>query len=97
MRCLLKIQMDVEASNRALKDGSFQQTMEKLMQTTKPEAAYFGLENGCRTGYIFFDMKDSSEMPGIGENLFMATNAKLYLSPIMNQEDLKKGLAAAFG
>lgn len=97
MRCLLKIHLDVEASNRALQDGSFQSIMEKLMQTTKPEAAYFGVENGCRTGYIFFDMKDSSEMPAIGEHLFLTTNAKLFISPIMNHEDLQKGLAAAFG
>lgn len=96
MRCLLKFHLDVEAANNALRDGSFQQIMEKLMQTTKPEAAYFGVENGLRTGYIFFDMKDSSEMPGIGEQLFMGTNAKIFLSPIMNQEDLQKGLATAF-
>lgn len=96
MRCLLKFKLDVEAANNSLRDGSFQKIMEKVMQATKPEAAYFGVEDGCRTGYIFFDMKDSAEMPSIGEALFMGTNAKVYISPIMNQADLHKGLATAF-
>jgi hypothetical protein len=96
MRTLLKFQLDVEAANKAMRDGSFPKIMEKLMHLTKPEASYFGTEDGNRTGYIFFDLKDPSFIPQIGELLFMGANAKITLSPIMNQEDLQKGLTAAF-
>lgn len=97
MRCLLKFHLDVVAANTAIQNGTFQNIMEKLMNRTKPEAAYFGVEDGCRTGYVFFEMKDSSEMPTIGESLFMGANAKIFLTPVMNSDDLKKGLELAFG
>ena len=29
----------------------------------KPEAAYFAGDNGKRTGFIFFDLKDASQSP----------------------------------
>jgi hypothetical protein len=96
MRTLLKFQLDVEAANKAMRDGSFPKIMEKLMHLTKPEATYFGVEEGNRTGFIFFDLKDPSYIPQIGELLYMGVNAKITLTPIMNQEDLQKGLTAAF-
>jgi len=41
---------------------------------------------------MFFDMKDASEIPGITEPLFAGLNARLQLLPVMNADDLKKGL-----
>lgn len=79
-----------------MRDGSFSKIMEKLMHLTKPEASYFGIEEGNRTGFIFFELKDPSFIPQIGELLFMGSNAKISLIPIMNQEDLQNGLTNAF-
>lgn len=97
MRTLLKFQLDIQVANEALKKGTFSGIMEKLMNVTQPEAAYFGTEDGNRTGYIFFDLKDSSNIPHIGEILFNGFNAKVFLQPIMNSEDLQKGVKEAFG
>lgn len=38
-------------------------------------------------------MKDSSDLPPIGEPFFSQLNAKVEVFPIMNAEDLKKGLS----
>ena len=92
MRTLLKVTMDVVAANKALMDGSLPKMMQATMEKLKPEASYFTAMDGCRTCFIVFDLKDPSEMPSISEPFFMKLNAKVEFSPVMNAEDLKKGL-----
>jgi len=45
-----------------------------------------------RTAYFFFDMKDSSQMPAIGEPFYQELNATVEMIPCMNADDLRKGL-----
>ncbi|MFE0648595.1 hypothetical protein ACFVZH_08430 [Streptomyces sp. NPDC059534] len=94
MRMLLKVQMDTPASNEAIKAGTLFKTVEGALEALHPEAAYFTVEDGCRTGYIFFDLTDTSELPKISEPFFLGLGAKIHYSPVMNREDLAKGLAA---
>ncbi|MCX5391787.1 hypothetical protein ABZY68_01570 [Streptomyces sp. NPDC006482] len=94
MRMLLKVQMDTASSNEAIKQGNLQKIMETAMEQIRPEAAYFGAEDGCRTAYIFFDLADPSLMPKISEPFFLQLGAKISYRPVMNREDLAKGLAA---
>ncbi|MGC1180882.1 MAG: hypothetical protein WA884_18120 [Methyloceanibacter sp.] len=60
-----------------------------------PEAAYFVAQDGLRSAMIFFDMQDASDIPGIVEPLFMGFDAEVELLPVMNADNLKKGLDAA--
>lgn len=41
---------------------------------------------------MVFDMKDPSEMPVIAEPFFTELNAKVDFCPVMNADDLQKGL-----
>ena len=95
MRMLLKMQMDVEAGNRAIKDGSFGQMLERVMGQIKPEAAYFTAIDGKRTGLIFFDMQEPSDIPAIAEPFFMTVGASVEFLPVMTPEDVQKGLEEA--
>jgi hypothetical protein len=95
MRMLLKVQMDVEAGNRAIRDGSWGQVMERMMPMLQPEAAYFTAQDGKRTGMIFFDLKDPTQIPAIAEPFFMAVNASVDLTPVMTPDEVRAGIAEA--
>ncbi len=95
MRMLLKFQFDTEAANRAIDDGSMAKINEKMFAQMQPEAAYFAIEDGVRTGYVVFDLDDPSSIPVIAEPLFSGVNSKLTLVPVMNTDDLMKGLQQA--
>jgi hypothetical protein len=90
MRCLLKVLIPVETGNAAISDGSLPKTIESILADLKPEAAYFAAENGKRAGFIFFDLKDASQIPAVAEPWFLAFNAHIEFQPAMNLEDLKK-------
>ena len=97
MRMMMKVQMGTEASSRAIADGSMPKLMQETLGQLEPEAAYFGPEHGVRTAFIVFDLKDPSQLPPISEPLFSQLNANVEMFPVMNREDLQKGLGQLGG
>jgi hypothetical protein len=92
MRMLLRVSIPIETGNAAVKAGTLGSTVERILADLKPEAAYFFVDDeGRRAGSLVFDMKDSSQMPSIGEPWFLAFNAKVSLRPVMNPQDLAAG------
>jgi hypothetical protein len=95
MRMMLKITVPVEKGNHAFTDGSLGKTIETLMSKLKPEAAYFCPMNDKRSGMMFFDLAEPSQIIEVVEPLFMKLNADVEIIPVMNGDDLRKGLAKA--
>lgn len=89
MRFLLKVCLPVEAGNESIAAGTLPATMESILSDLKPEAAYFTDDHGKRTAFIFFDMKDTSQIPAVAEPWFLAFNAQVEFHPVMNLQDLK--------
>jgi hypothetical protein len=92
MRMMLKVNMPNDTANELARQGKLGSTIQQILADLKPEAAYFAEDKGQRTGYIFFDMTDSSQLPVIAEPWFLALNAKITVRPAMNPEDLGKAM-----
>ncbi|MBT2481937.1 DUF3303 family protein [Streptomyces sp. ISL-94] len=94
MRVMLRAHMDTAATNEGIKSGALPQAIKKLMETVKPEAAYFGLHEGVRSCWIVFDLQDSAMMPSLTWDLFQEFHAEIEVAPVMKAEELAKALGA---
>ncbi|MFL6487977.1 MAG: hypothetical protein ACJ71D_14870 [Nitrososphaera sp.] len=94
MRVLVRVILPDEAGNRAIKDQNFIKNIQSFMDNYKAEAAFFTPSNGDRSANFIIDMPSSDMMATIAEPFF-EMGAKVEMQPVMNFEDLKKGLSAA--
>jgi hypothetical protein len=90
---MARISMPVEAGNQAIKDGTLGAVVQRTAERWKPEAMYFTTFNGERTAYLVFDLPDASGIPSFAEPFFTELNASVELAPVMNGDDLQKGLS----
>jgi hypothetical protein len=90
----MKVNIPVELGNKAAKSGKLGTTIESILADLKPEAAYFSDDKGQRTGYVFFEMTDASQIPAVAEPWFLAFNAAIEFHPVMVPADLAKAAPA---
>jgi len=90
MKYIMKMRMDQERGDEALRDPQFGHKMSDLLAEIKAEAAYFTTIDGQRGAYIIVNMNDASEIPAIAEPFFLWLNADIDLVPVMKPEDLAK-------
>src|ERR1017187_73608 len=93
MRMMMTVSIPVEAGNAAIANGTLGSTMQRILGEMKAEAAYFATHGGERTGYIFFDMTDSSQLPAVADPFFLAFDARIDVQPAMNARDLAASAA----
>jgi hypothetical protein len=95
MRLMMTVQIPTEAGNAAIKDGSLPRIVGNALEALKAEAAYFTDMDGMRTGLIFFEMADSSEIPPAAEPFFQGLSAKIRFTPVMNADEMRTGVGKA--
>ena len=95
MRMLMRWRLGVAEASEAIRSGRMAEINKTLDELTKPEAQYFCTEGGTRTGYVFFDLADPSDIPPIAEPLFQELNATVEFFPAMNVAQLGTGLGKA--
>ena len=81
MRILLKVNIPVKSGNAAAKAGKLGSTIQSILADLKPEAVYFTDDNGQRTGFLFLDLSDASQIPAIAEPWMLAFNVEHRASP----------------
>ena len=94
MRFLVKVNIPVESGNQAVRAGTLGSTIQAILAEQKPEAAYFAADKGQRTGFLFLDMDDVSQITAIVEPWFLAFNAGIEIQPAMKPGDLGKAEGA---
>lgn len=92
MRLLVKANVDTERGNEAIRSGKMQEAVKDVIDRIKPEAAYFGPLDGHRTMLFVIELEDSSQIPPTLDPLFTELNAFVEVTPVMNLDDLQKGL-----
>jgi hypothetical protein len=97
MRILLKVNIPVEKGNDAARAGKLGATIQAILEEQKPEAVYFAADAGMRTGYLFLDLKDASQIPALAEPWFLAFDARIEIQPVMIPQDLAKAGPAIEG
>lgn len=90
MRFVLHISLPVEKFNQAVRDGTIGQKMGRILEETKPEAAYFCAKDGKRGGFLIVNMNDPSEMPRFAEPWFLYFDATVEFLPAMTPQDLQR-------
>ena len=90
MRFVLHVSLPVEKFNQAVRDGTAAKKIGRILDETRPEAAYFCSKGGKRGGFLIVDMDDVSEMPRFSEPWFLAFDAAVEFLPTMTPQDLAR-------
>lgn len=97
MRCMVKFWIPVSEGNELVQTGKIGQVFQSLADDFKPEATYFFTEDGVRSGFMILNVGDQSEFIKIAESFWFGLRAEITVTPVMNGEDLEKGLAGIEG
>ena len=92
MRMMAIVEFDLEKGNEVVSSGAIEDIFKRVMGELRPEAAYFGPVNGQRGAYLIVNMDDSSKVPLFSETLFQEMHATIEWIPVMNADDLQRGL-----
>ncbi len=90
MRMLLMVEIPHEPFNSLVRSGKIGEIMGRILETIKPEAAYFTEQDGTRGGIFIIDLKSPSDVPAMAEPFFLHFQANCKFRIAMTPEDLQK-------
>jgi hypothetical protein len=97
MRMLLNVRIPHEPFNTAVRKGTAGQTIQRILDETKPEAVYFTEQNGTRGAVLVIRVESPSQIPFYAEPWFLSFNADCEFRLAMRPEDLKEAGLDALG
>ncbi|HCU26084.1 MAG TPA: panthothenate synthetase [Deltaproteobacteria bacterium] len=90
MRFILHASLPAEKFNRSLIEGRAGQIIRRILEETKPEAAYFCTKDGKRSSFLIINMEKACDIPKYAEPWFLNFDATVEFLPAMNSDDLQK-------
>lgn len=97
MRMLMDITMPHEPFNSMVRDGIAGRKINEILETVKPEAAYFTEQDGKRTAILIVELSDPSKVPALAEPWFLTFNADVKFRIVMTPDELKNADLDAIG
>ena len=90
MRMLLHVKIPHETFNAAVRDGTAEKKIQRILDELKPEAVYFTEYQGRRGAMMIINMDDPSRVPAFAEPWFLQFNADCEFHVVMTPADLAK-------
>ena len=90
MKMLLAVEIPHEPFNSLVRSGKAGEIIGRILDTIKPEMAYFTEQDGMRGGIFLVDVKTPSDVPSFSEPFFLHFQANCKFRVAMSPEDLQK-------
>ena len=102
MRMLLRLTFPTDRFNEMMKAGKVGPAIQRILEDTKPEAAWFGSEqDGERGAVVVVDVPTPADLPRVTEPWYLALGARVETSVAMTPEEVAgldmDGLAKTYG
>jgi hypothetical protein len=90
MKMLLTVEFPLEPFNSLVRNGTVGQIIGSILETIKPETAYFTEQDGKRGGIFVINIQTPSDVPSFAEPFFLNFQADCKFRILMSPEDLQK-------
>lgn len=90
MKMLLSVAIPHEPFNSLVRNGKAGEVIAHILETIRPEVAYFTEQDGTRGGIFVVDVKNPSDVPALAEPFFLNFQANCKFRILMSPEDLQK-------
>lgn len=90
MKMLLTVEFPLEPFNSLVRSGKVGEIIGRILETIKPETAYFTEQDGKRGGIFVINVQTPSDVPVYAEPFFLNFQANCKFRILMSPEDLQK-------
>ncbi|WP_137819693.1 panthothenate synthetase [Pseudomonas sp. 2FG] len=90
MKMLLTAEFPLEPFNSLVRSGKVGEIIGRILESIKPETAYFTEQDGKRGGIFVINVQDPSDLPAFAEPFFLNFQANCKFRILMSPEDLQK-------
>lgn len=97
MKMLLTVEFPHEPFNSLVRAGKVGEIIGRILESIKPEAAYFTENDGKRGGIFVINVQDPSDIPAFAEPFFLNFQANCRFRLVMAPQDLQKAGLEALG
>ncbi len=97
MRMLMHVKWPHEKFSAAVRDGTAEKKIGRILEEAKPEAVYYTEHGGRRSAIMIVDVGAPSEVPALAEPWFLEFDADVEFHIVMSPDDLAAAGLEALG